>query len=410
MQKQNSSQNHSIVPVTKDESSEEMNETKIHQLLIESEIRYRRLFETAKDGILILDFETAKIVDANPFLVKLIDAPLEEIIGKRLWDIGLFTNKEESIEAFETLKLNGYIRFEDMPIQNSKGQSKQVEFISNVYLANNTKVIQCNIRDITERKVTERTLKANFDLIQKMNDELIIVNAKAEESDKLKTAFLANISHEIRTPLNAIMGFSNLLLDPLKDEKNIDRYLRFIIESSKQLLTIIEDIIDVSKIETGQLIVNEELVNINKMMTELYQENLHKAELKKIRLHESSSQLNKITRIRSDEKRLKQIIHNLLQNALKYTKAGDIEFGFKEIEHFIEFYVKDTGIGIASEHRDLIFKHFRQVEPINNEINRGNGLGLPIAKALIEKMGGNIFVTSEIDKGSTFTVIIPNKK
>jgi PAS domain S-box-containing protein len=378
-------------------------------MLVESEMRYRRLFETAKDGILILDFETGKIVDANPFIVKLIDAPLEEIVGEKLWEIGLFMNKEESIQAFAELKLKGYIRFEDMPIQSRKGEVRQVEFISNVYLANNTKVIQCNIRDITERKMSEQALIASFKLIQKMNDKLIIVNARAEESDKLKSAFLANISHEIRTPLNAIMGFSNILLEPSKSEKDLEKNLRIVIESSEQLLTIINDIIDVSKIETGQLLVTEELVNINELMNELYDDYYKKAELKNIHLNLSSRHLKDITKISTDEKRLKQIINNLLHNALKFTKAGEIEFGFREIEHFIEFYVKDTGIGIASEHHDLIFKRFRQVVPLSHEIYSGNGLGLPIAKALLEKMGGDIFVTSELDKGSTFTVILPNK-
>src|ERR1035437_8505027 len=193
MQKLFSSQNHSIVLSTHKDKNEEMNEISNHEKVIESEIRYRRLFETAKDGILILDFETGRIVDANPFFLKLVEAPLDEIVFKKLWEIGLFTNKEESIQAFAELKLNGYIRFEDMPIQSKNGQIRQVEFISNVYLSNNTKVIQCNIRDITERKLNEQTLKVNFELIQKMNERLIILNVKAEESEKLKTSFLSNI-------------------------------------------------------------------------------------------------------------------------------------------------------------------------------------------------------------------------
>ena len=144
--------------------------------LAESEIRYRRLFESAKDGILILDFETGNIVDANPFIIKMIDSPLEEILGKELWEIGLFSNKEESEQAVIELKTNGYIRFEDMPIQRPSGKITEVEFISNVYFVNNTKVIQCNIRDITARKHAEYALKQSELSLQKQNADYLTLN------------------------------------------------------------------------------------------------------------------------------------------------------------------------------------------------------------------------------------------
>lgn len=123
--------------------------------LKESEMRYRRLFETAHDGILILDFESGHITDANPFFVNTIGYPLKDVLGKELWEIGLFSNKQQSETAFTRLKSNGYIRFEDMPIQRRNGKTTEVEFISNVYRVNNKKVIQCNIRDITQRKQVE---------------------------------------------------------------------------------------------------------------------------------------------------------------------------------------------------------------------------------------------------------------
>ena len=138
-----------------DLSSKEINDRLVDDILIESEMRYRRLFETAKDGILILDFETAKIVDANPFIIKIIDQPVEEILGKKLWEIGLFSNKKQSELAVIELKKNGYIRFEDMPIQRRNGKITEVEFVSNVYLVDDLKVIQCNIRDISDRKQAE---------------------------------------------------------------------------------------------------------------------------------------------------------------------------------------------------------------------------------------------------------------
>jgi PAS domain S-box-containing protein len=132
------------------------NENIPFEKLKQSEIRYRRLFESAKDGILILDYDTGDIVDANPYIVKIIDYPFEEILGKKLWEIGLFSNKEESELAFIELQSTGYLRYEDRPIKRRNGRIKEVEFISNVYAENNNKVIQCNIRDITERKQNER--------------------------------------------------------------------------------------------------------------------------------------------------------------------------------------------------------------------------------------------------------------
>jgi PAS domain S-box-containing protein len=195
--------------------------------LANSEMRYRRLFETAKDGILILDPKTAKIIDANPFIVNILEYPLEQIIGKQLWEIGLFRNMEESKLAFKELKKNRYIRFDDMPLQQMSGRKVEVEFVSNVYEVNNTDVIQCNIRDISERIKAEKALRENehhlkeqnieftalnkgylalneeltksINHIKKMNQDLILAKNKAEESDNLKSSFLANISHEMHS-------------------------------------------------------------------------------------------------------------------------------------------------------------------------------------------------------------------
>lgn len=151
-------------------TSSSNNDALLNEKLKESEIRYRRLFETAKDGILILDFESGEIVDANPFIVNIIDLPLEQINGKHLWEIGLFSNKDESERAFTELKKNGYIRFEDMPIKSRNGKITQVEFVSNVYLVNNKKVIQCNIRDISERKLIERKQELTAKILISLNN------------------------------------------------------------------------------------------------------------------------------------------------------------------------------------------------------------------------------------------------
>lgn len=336
--------------------------------LLSSETRYRRLFETAKDGILILDATTGKIVDVNPYLFKMLGYSKEEILGKELWEIGMFKDITASKEAFLELQDKGYIRFDDMPLKTKNGNSINVEFVSNVYLADLEKVIQCNIRDITERKqaeaafiriveelrrlatvvsdsndavimhdfdgkimawnrgaietygyteaealemnirdiVTESDREAALTLIRRIKDgeiiksfelkrvtkdgrildvwltttlltdekgnpvaiatterditerkraeeELITAKEKAEESDRLKSSFLANMSHELRTPLNSIIGFSELMIEPDYDITQQHRFAQMINVSGSNLLAIINDIMDISKIEAGQV-------------------------------------------------------------------------------------------------------------------------------------------------------------
>jgi len=407
----------------------------LNEKLRESELRYRRLFESAKDGILILDFTTGNIVDANPFIIKILGYPLEEVVGRKLWEIGLFSNMEDSERAFAELKSSGYIRFEDMPVQNRSGKITEVEFISNVYLENKTRVIQCNIRDVTERKRSEKELKEsrqnlinqnkeylnlnkeyriiNKKLkkslvhIKKINRELVIAKAHAEESDMLKSSFLANIGHEIRTPLHAIMGFSEFLFDPGLSDEDRKGYVQIIKASSMQLLSVISDIIDISTIEAGQIAVDIELVNINDLLGELFVTYNKLIEVKKLSLHCSCEHPNELIQLKTDGNRIRQVLCNLLNNAIKFTKEGKIEFGYKLRENSIEFFVKDNGIGIDPENHELIFQRFRKAVNSDGQIYRGNGLGLSISKALVEKLGGTISVNSELGSGSTFAFAIP---
>jgi PAS domain S-box-containing protein len=287
--------------------------TQAEDNLNESEMRYRRLFESAKDGILILDFETGNIVDANPFIIHMIACDLTGILGKKLWEIGLFSNKEQSENAFSELKKNGYIRFEDMPVQRPNGKTTEVEFVSNVYSVNQKKVIQCNIRDISDRKKMESILRESEQNLKKQNSdyhdlnkeyaalneelteslnrlkiintELTLEKIKAEESDKLKSSFLANMSHEIRTPMNAIMGFSDMLLQPGLSKDKLAGFVKIISASSLQLLSVISDIIDISKLEAGQITLNSEWVNIHSLLNELFITYKEPAEAKNLKLH-----------------------------------------------------------------------------------------------------------------------------
>jgi signal transduction histidine kinase len=252
-----------------------------------------------------------------------------------------------------------------------------------------------------------KKLITSLSLIQNINDELIISKNKAEESEKLKSAFLANMSHEIRTPLNAIIGFSGLLAEPDIEMEEISGFIQIINTNSLKLLAIISDIMDISKIEAGQLTVCSELVNIDKLMSDLYLFYKINAEKKNLELRFSCAAPNVSIEIRSDGKRISQVMGNLLNNAIKFTSKGVVEFGYNMKDNSFEFFVKDTGIGISSEYHTLVFKSFRQTEAINHQINSGNGLGLAISKALVEILGGNITLQSKPGIGSIFTFTIP---
>ena len=258
-------------------------------------------------------------------------------------------------------------------------------------------------------KINEELIES-LDYIRNINSELIVSKNKAEESDKLKSAFLANMSHEIRTPLNGILGFSSILMDPELSKENAKKYIGIIDSSGQQLLTIINDILDISKIEAGQIPISLEVLNINQTLKELLQQFMKEAELKNLVLILYSDHLKETILIKTDANRFRQVFCNLLSNAIKFTSEGKIEFGFALKDDLIEFYVKDSGIGIATEDQSIIFKPFRKVASTTTHLYAGTGLGLAISKALVEKLGGTITLKSSPQKGSTFIFTIPYTK
>ena len=230
----------------------------------------------------------------------------------------------------------------------------------------------------------------------------------AEESDKLKSAFLANMSHELRTPMNAIIAFSNFLRDPELNSKKREEYLDHITAAGDSLLRLIDDIIDIAKLESKQLKISIGPVNITRLLKELYKLFIN---LKAKHNYRAEIKLNIDPKIdfivNTDAIRIKQIISNLLENAFKYTPKGLIEFGVTDRENWLEFYVHDTGIGIPEEKQDNIFDRFSQVDSELNRKYGGTGLGLAISKNLVELLGGTIRVESLPNKGSTFYLTIP---
>lgn len=251
-------------------------------------------------------------------------------------------------------------------------------------------------------------------LVKERTSELVIAKEHAEESDRLKSAFLANMSHEIRTPMNAIVGFSNLLKDPSISAEEKEEFTQQITLNSSTLLQLIEDIIDISKIEAGQLFFEIKLFNVNSLLNDLLITFLQKRNStynKEINLTLHLGVENSYA-IYTDPLRLQQVLSNLIDNALKFTDQGFVEFGYTLEESasvpMIKFYVKDSGIGLTQEQQKLIFNRFTKIENDKNKLYRGTGLGLVISKSIINLLGGQIYVESELYKGSTFYFTIPN--
>jgi PAS domain S-box-containing protein len=359
---------------------------------VASEIRYRRLFETAQDGILILDADTGQIVEVNPFLITMLGFSRDQFLGKKLWEIGLFKDIVANKENFEELQRKEYVRYEDMPIETADGQRIAVEFLSNVYTVNNKKVIQCNIRNITVRK--------------KLEEDLIIKAAELARSNIELQQFAYIASHDLQEPLRAISGFTELLVKRYhgKIDEKADTYIDFITEGTTRMQQMIQDLLTYSRVQTQ---VHEFVLIDSNTSLDLALSDLQVA----TKEHDAVITNDPLPSIYADQEQITKMFQNLIGNAIKFHKPGvapTVHISAKQDKNNWIFSVSDNGIGIRQEYADRIFKIFQRLH--TRDEYPGTGIGLAICKRIAEQHGGTIWIESVPGSGSTFYFTIPKRK
>lgn len=270
-------------------------------------------------------------------------------------------------------------------------------------------ILKFNHPEISNLRFVETFLNQTSIALQRkmLENELRQAKEKAEENEKLKTAFLGNMSHEIRSPLNIILGYVQMLDKPNLSNDDRQSYIRAINQSSEQLLEIINDILSMSRLETGQQQLQNQPFNLNTLIEETHLAYENRARRNDIRFQCYTPLPEEQALLKSDETKIRQILNNLLNNAFKFTDEGMVEMGYRLYHNRLELYISDTGIGIPEEYREKIFERFIQVENSNHRKYEGTGLGLSISRGLAHLLGGEIRVHSRVGHGTTFYLSLP---
>jgi len=375
--------------------------------IVDSLHRFSELLESAPDAILELDSE-GRIMLLNRMAEQLFGYTRGELLGQTVE-----TLVPEALRGAHHRHRTEYL---DQPVTRPMGSGLKLEarrkdgshFPVEISLSPGKSVtgfrVTAIIRDVTERRQMEDQLRV---VQEKYVHELELRNKESEQANQLKTEFLSNMSHELRSPLHTIIGFSELLAEELEGSLNDkqQRFIGHILRDSQHLLDLINDLLDLTKIEAGRLELQHEAFPIKAVIEETISSVRPRATAKSV---EIPTDVSIPTVVFADRLRLKQILHNLLTNAVKFTPNGGkvrVEAGHRD--RFAEISVSDTGIGIPEDQHQAVFDKFYQVRTATKGGSEGTGLGLAITKRLIELHGGSIWLQSELGKGSRFTFTIP---
>lgn len=369
-----------------------------------SELRYRRLFEAARDGILIVDPTTRKIIDVNPFMMEFLDYTYDDFIGKELFEIGLLKDEASSQAAFEVLQTAGYIRYENLPLQRKDGRRLEVEFVSNLYREGDDPIIQCNIRDISARRRTEAAQHDAKEVRLRRTAELeCLVGLRTAElrlSNTQLETFVYSIAHDLRAPLRAMQGFAQLLVQDhaAKLDEQGRSYANFINTAAQTMDHLLADLLAFSHVSQQKL----ELVAV--ALDAVVESALKSCEPE---ILESRAQIETVPpwpAVLAHAATLRQVLVNLIGNAIKFVAAGPPRVRLRAEDRpggVVRIWVEDNGIGIPSEFQERIFQVFQR---LHTTAYTGTGIGLAIVQKGTERMGGRVGLESAPGTGSKFWI------
>ncbi|WP_158275656.1 ATP-binding protein [Marinilabilia rubra] len=379
--------------------------------LKESEHRYLEMFRNMRSGVAVYESVEGgadfKFVNFNRAAEQISKVSKDEVVGRRLTKIFPGMKKGMLIEAMRKVLKTGEPL--DLPPFYYKDQTRDGWRKNYLYRLPSGEVVAM-FDDVSLALEADKKLKQHNEELNIINQELLLAKEAAQESDRLKSAFLANISHEIRTPMNGIIGFSELLAGKKLPVEKVQFYSKVIVDSGHQLLNLLDDVLDTSKIESGSLKLSEKEIVVNDLINDLFAFFNPMTENKEVSLYLHKPLKDEESSLKTDPKRLRQVLTNLLSNAFKFTLKGDVRFGYEKRGNTFRFFVIDTGIGIAKDNIEFVFDRFWQEESGMNKNFGGTGLGLSISQKLVEILGGDIWVESQKGEGTAFYFDIPVKK
>ena len=359
-----------------------------------SEARYRRLFETARDGIFILETAAGRIIDVNPYLVELLGYSREHLLGKQLWELGPFRDAAASRDMFRDLQTKSYVRYHHLPLQSSDGRQTDVEFVSNAYQVDGTRVIQCNVRDITERKRTEQAIATlNVELERRVRHGV----AQAEVINKELESFSYSVSHDLRAPLRHVEQFSKLLLQDHAAQLDSQgrHYLERIQAATRRMDELIVDLLALSQVARVEM--KSETVDLSALAEAIVADLRDSDPRRRVEWVLAPAVLAE-----GDPSLLRIALDNLLANSWKYTgkhSRARIEFGAFERDGSVVYFVRDDGAGFDMAHAEKLFRAFQRLH--GNAEFEGSGIGLATVQRIVHRHGGRVWAEAAVERGAT---------